>query len=70
MKPVEGSSNLQSAGYDPDQKVLRVEFQNGKKYDYHGIPPEMAEAFWSSESQGSYLHSIIKPGCPASKVEE
>lgn len=74
MKPVENSSNLQSAGYDPDTQTLRVEFKGGKQYDYHGVPEEMHQSFWSApkngSSHGSYFHSIIEPGCRAAKVEE
>lgn len=68
MTPIEGSSNLKSAGYDPDQNVLRVEFHGGNVYDYHGVTPEIHRAFSDSPSPGKYLHSIIKVGCPASKV--
>lgn len=70
MKPVEGSKNLAAAGYDPEQKILRVEFNGGNKYDYHGVTEELHTAFWDAPSQGSYLHSVIKVGCPASKVKE
>ncbi len=70
MQPVEGSSNITAAGYDPTQKILRVEFQGGKKYDYHGAPEHMFDDLMASNSPGSYLATIVKPGCPASKVEE
>lgn len=68
MTPVEGSSNLTAHGYDPETETLRVEFKGGNQYEYHGVPKEMHQAFLEAPSQGSYLHSIIKVGCPASKV--
>lgn len=67
MRPV-SSSNLLSAGYDTAQKVLRVEFDDGAKYDYHGVTPDIYRAFLDAPSQGKYLHRIIKQGCPASRV--
>lgn len=70
MSQVEGSSNLVAHGYDPETETLRVEFKGGSKYDYHGVPKEMHQAFLEAPSSGSYLHSVIKVGCPASKVPE
>jgi hypothetical protein len=70
MLPLDsGSGNHISAGYDPDQKVLRVEFANGSQYDYQGVTSEIAANFWIAPSQGKYLAQVIKPVCPASKVE-
>ncbi len=70
MEPIENSSNLVSAGYDEGTETLRVQFKGGSEYDYHGVPAEMHKAFREAPSQGSYLHSIIKTGCPASRVEK
>ena len=70
MTPIDGSTNLRAHGYDPQTETLRVEFNGGNQYDYHGVPKEMHQAFLDAPSQGSYLHSVIKIGCPASKVEK
>lgn len=70
VKPIEGSSNIAAAGYSPDLETLRVEFQNGSQYDYHGVTPEVATAFFEAPSQGEYLNRIIKPAHPAAKVEK
>lgn len=61
------SGNIQSAGYDGE--ILRVEFRGGKKYDYHGVTPELAQAFREAPSASEYLHKIIKPACPAAVVK-
>lgn len=68
MTPVEGSSNLTAHGYDPETETLRVEFKGGNQYDYHGVTKDLRDAMISAPSMGSFLHSIIKVGCPASKV--
>lgn len=68
IRAIENSSNVVAAGYDPETETLRVEFKGGSEYDYHGVPPEMSQAFFDAPSQGSYLSSIIKPACPAAKV--
>lgn len=69
LRPVTNSKsgNIKSAGYYGD--VLRVEFKDGKKYDYHGVTPEIYKAFSESPSASSYLHTVIKPCCPAAKVQ-
>lgn len=69
LNPIEGSSNIEAAGYDADAKVMRVQFKGGKKYDYHGITPEMNQAFLDAPSKGHYV-SIIKQGAPAELVKE
>lgn len=68
LQSVSNSSNVRAAGYDGDRNVLRIEFTSGAKYDYHGVTPDIYRAFLDAPSQGSYLHRIIKQGCPASKV--
>jgi hypothetical protein len=70
MTPIEGSTNLRAHGYDPATETLRVEFNGGNQYDYHGVTEDLFNAFVDAPSQGSFLHSVIKIGCPASKVEK
>ena len=54
------SSNLAAAGYDPATQVLRVQFKNGSIYDYSQVPPDVANALFSANSAGQYLHQRIK----------
>lgn len=71
LRPVENSSgNVKAAGYDPDDRIMRVEFANGNKYDYHEVSSEVWETFNDAPSAGEYLNKVIKPACPASKVKE
>lgn len=54
------SSTIQTIGYNPDSKTMRVRFHSGKEYTYHDVPPETHEAFIQSGSKGQFLHQNIK----------
>lgn len=54
------SSNILSIGYDQDSQTLEVEFTNMSVYQYHGVSPEVHEAFMAAESKGAFLHQTIK----------
>lgn len=69
MQPVPGDSHVKSTGYDAESKVLRVTFDSGRTYDYHGAAQFMADDIRTAASPGNYLHKIVKPGCPASEVK-
>jgi len=53
------SSNLVSVGYDAAARMLEVEFQTGKIYQYHDVPQEVYQALMSAPSKGEYLHDTI-----------
>ncbi len=54
------SSNLKSVGYDRAQRLLEIEFQNGRVYRYHGVPPEEYEALMQADSKGRYFIGNIR----------
>lgn len=54
------SSYMKAFAYDPDTKVLRVRFHNGKEWEYADVPPEKVKAM-TLGSIGSYFHKEIKP---------
>jgi hypothetical protein len=56
------SSLVASAEHHPDQKWLDVEFANGAKYRYYGVPADVIDGFEKADSAGSYLTSKIKKG--------
>jgi hypothetical protein len=60
MEPVQGSSNIKAIGHDPATKVLRVEFRDGKSYNYANVGTAKHAALMASESKGSHLHKHIK----------
>ncbi len=57
-QPVE-SSMLRSAGYDPAQAVLELEFNNGRIYQYPDVPQEVFNELLESESKGRYFLDAI-----------
>lgn len=54
------SSNILSAGYDPESKLLEVEYKTGL-YRYHDVPEEKWKALQKAESKGGFIAAKIKP---------
>ncbi len=53
------SSNLVAVGYDPQTRILRIQFHNGV-YDYYEVPPPIHQGLMSAASHGEYHHQHIK----------
>lgn len=53
------SSMISAAGYDPETSTLVVLFNNGKAYEYHGVPAEEYQGLMAAESKGSYMRDHI-----------
>jgi len=62
------STNVQSIGYDSENQILEVEFQNGGVYQYAGVPSGEYDALMSADSKGSYLSRNIKGRYSCSKL--
>lgn len=72
MTPVKKSSNVAAYGYDPTSNRLRVEFKNGRQYDYEGVSQKMADTLNEANeigNVGSYVGSVIKPNRPVKEVD-
>lgn len=54
------SSNISAIGYDAENQVLEVEFNNGSVYSYSGVPSDEYHGFMDADSKGKYLHANIK----------
>lgn len=59
------SGNIVSAGYDPQEQKMHVEFKGGKVYEYDAVPPEKWAAFEETfddagTSTGSHFHKAFK----------
>lgn len=59
MQSVE-SSNIDSVGYDADNKRLTIRFLTGKTYHYNGVDPGTLDEFMKAESKGKFFHANIK----------
>jgi len=55
LVPVE-STMLAAVGYDPHNYILTVLFNNGRAYDYFGVPPDEYAGLMASDSKGRYMH--------------
>jgi hypothetical protein len=62
------SKNLQSVGYDEQQKILEIEFNDGGVYQYSGVPSEIYQGLLGASSQGKYFHAYIKNTYPFVKI--
>jgi KTSC domain len=59
------SSQILSVGYDPESRVLEVEFKRkgeapGGVYDYFDVEPEQHQAFMEAESLGKHFGTSIR----------
>ena len=54
------STSLRSVGYDPQSKLLEIEFTNGKVYRYRDVPLEMHKDLLRSESLGKFFNTKIR----------
>lgn len=56
---VTNSSNIVSAGYSATTKIMEVEFQSGKVYQYLDVPENIYQDFMTAESKGEFFHDNI-----------
>lgn len=63
------SGNLASVGYDESGAILEVEFNNGRIYQYSGVPEEVYQGLMNAGSHGIFFNEFIKKaGYPCSKI--
>ena len=55
------SSALESVGYDPEKKILELEFRdNGDVWQYFRLPASVYNKFIHADSLGNYFVTKIK----------
>ena len=62
------SSSINLLGYDEKSKTLRVQFKEGRMYDYYGVPKSKYLSAFIAESMGAYINTEIKPNYRFSEV--
>lgn len=65
--PVE-SKVLRSVGYDPDERILEIEFLSDEVYRYFVVPRSVHAALMESESPGRYFNQTIRDRYPMRQV--
>lgn len=70
------SSLLKSVGYDPEKRILEVEFlarkeeQKRRVYQYHDVPGNRWAEMMADKSIGGYFLAKIKPDYKCTRIEE
>ncbi|MCW5313635.1 KTSC domain-containing protein [Nostoc sp. KVJ3] len=59
MLPVSSAMAI-AVGYDRDEQILQVEFQNGSVYQYLGVDEDTWQDLHTSDSVGSFFNQEIK----------
>lgn len=62
------SSNIASIGYDEDNQILEIGFNDGSVYQYSGVPSSEHDGIMNADSKGKYLHANIKNRYPYVKL--
>lgn len=55
------STTMTSVGYDPEARILEIEFMGGAIYQYLEVPEEMFRDLLAAESKGRYFNLVFKP---------
>lgn len=63
------SSNLKAIGHDPKTNTLRVHFQGGNIYHYHGVSAEKYAQLAASPSKGKHFVNHFKDKHPFKKQD-
>ena len=67
--PVEvRSSSLARLSYDRQQATLQVEFRDGTKYQYSGVPFRTYQSLLQADSKGSYFNHYIRSRFPHTAI--
>ena len=69
MNPIE-SAAVKAVGYDPAEKLLRVQFKAGNTYDYSDIEPSQFAALMNASSFGKWIASNLSGRTPQSMRQE
>lgn len=60
LTPITGSSNIAALGYDAPTQTLEVQFANGSRHRYQGVPADISQAMFAAESKGRFFAAEIR----------
>ena len=63
------SSSIRSVGYDERNRVLEVEFNDGRVTQYSGVSEELHRRLVSAPSIVSYFRDNVEESFPAKRVK-
>ncbi|MDJ0510733.1 MAG: KTSC domain-containing protein [Crocosphaera sp.] len=58
--PCSSFSPVQSIGYEPQTKILRVNYKSGSIYIYFEVPEQTFKTMLTTHNIGKYLNSHIR----------
>lgn len=58
------SSNLAALGYNPQKKILAVQFKNGRIFHYSNVPLATVETIYGAGSRGKAYADLVKGKFP------
>lgn len=60
LQPIEGSTCIEHVTYNPEKKILLVEFVGGGWYRYFDVPLNLVGRFLAAESKGTFYRENIR----------
>ena len=54
------SVNIHFVGYNSNERLMRVEFTDGGKFNYQDVSDEIFKGFAAAEHRGKFLHENVK----------
>ena len=66
-KPVD-STTMRSVGYQAESRILEIEFDSGRVYQYLEVPAKIYEQLLRAESKGRYFNDEIREIYPYVQV--
>jgi hypothetical protein len=58
------SISIASVGFDPERRLLEVEYKNGKIVQYLGVPADEQEDRMTAEALSQHLKRLKRPAFP------
>jgi len=63
------SEAIRDIAYDPERAKLFVQFTDGDRYVYVGVPGEVHRSFLDAESKGRFFQAQIRDQYPYNKLD-
>ena len=54
------SRAISAVGYDPASRRMKIEFKQGKTYDFCNVPEHIFNGLLSASSKGTYYNDYIR----------
>lgn len=64
------STVIRRFSYRPETRALDIEFVNGRRYRYHGVPEGIASLFRGAFSKGRFFNARIRDDFPFEQLSD